>query len=173
MLFPEDQDLQPWEEPPETAAVLRFAPAGLRFQRGTAEGEDDLEVLETYFNEKLICRGRVAPEWLDLLSGSALEGDFSALLLAAREQDPGIQARLCLLIPEDVAQATLFKDEPWKQQATQDDDEKLVPLLLGTIIRFRQDRVAPDDLHQEAEDLLSALLSKGGQNPIDKMLGSL
>jgi len=140
----------------------------------------------TFFRRRLIARSIVAPEALQELKNQQVFSGPVRLGLAAVEQEPGLQCRLYALLP-----ASQFKDEeepeePWKAsvprfeeesyaQQKKPDEEEVVPLLLGHIVRFSRDRRHPDDLAAEAADVLRAVLSDDRPltNVIDKILEDL
>ena len=55
------------------------------------------------------------------------------------------------------------------------DDDAVVPLLLGHVVRFGRDRKHPDSLAEEAADVLRAILSEDRPltNIVDKIIEDL
>lgn len=146
-----------------------------------------------FFQNRLIARSIVPPDALGQIEAQNVFADPVRLGLAAVEEDPGLQCRLFALLP-----ATRFQqqeqepDEPWAAsvprfedvlQADEDDDdddnemddEAIVPLLLGHVVRFGRDRKHPDSLAEEAADVLRAILSedKPLTNIVDKIIEDL
>ncbi|KPJ91369.1 MAG: hypothetical protein AMS18_08825 [Gemmatimonas sp. SG8_17] len=140
----------------------------------------------TFFNERLIARSIISPEALAEIEHQDVFAVPVRLGLAAVENEPGLQCRLYALLP-----ATQFlekedePEEPWlasvprfedvTKQEEKAEEEAIVPLLLGHIVRFQRDRRHPDNLAAEAADILRAILSE--ERPltdvIDKILEEL
>ncbi len=157
---------------------------------------EDMVCMGVYFQDRLIARSIVPPEALQQLE---IQDVFSApvrLGLAAVEEDPGLQCRLFALLPaakfqEQGQEQESEQEEPWaasvprfedvlQNNADDDDDdemdeEAIVPLLLGHVVRFGRDRKHPDSLAEEAADILLAILSEDRPltNIVDKLLEDL
>jgi len=74
-----------------------------------------------------------------------------------------------------MASVPRFEDQSYDKETKPEDEEEVVPLLLGHIVRFSRDRRHPDDLAAEAADVLRAVLSDDRPltNVIDKILEDL
>lgn len=146
---------------------------------------DGMRCMGTYFKGRLIARSVVPPEALGELESHEVFASPVRLGLAAVEQSPGLQCRLFALLP-----ASHFEEdeprEPWLDSVprfedtvpeTDDDEEEeiIIPILLGHIVRFKQDRKHPEDLASEAADVLRAILSEERplKNVVDKLLEDL
>ena len=144
---------------------------------------DGMICMGTFFQERLIARSIVPPEALGELEAQGIFASPVRLGLAAVEQDPGLQCRLFALLP-----ASQFEEEeseePWAAsvprfedvlQGADEEQDAIVPLLLGHIVRFRKDRKHPDDLAAEAADVLRAVLSEDRPltDVVDKILEDL
>ncbi|UCG87542.1 MAG: hypothetical protein JSW71_03070 [Gemmatimonadota bacterium] len=172
---------------------VAFVSTQQSIQLNVNEVEDDrtpegMVCMGTFFRRRLIARSIVAPEALKELQSQQLFSGPVRLGLAAVEQDPGLQCRLYALLPASQFQEEEEEpEEPWKasvprfedasygEQRKPENEEEVVPLLLGHIVRFKRDRRHPDDLAAEAADVLRAVLSDDRPltNVIDKILEDL
>jgi hypothetical protein len=147
---------------------------------------DGMVCMGTYFRKRLIARSIVPPEALSELETQDVFSAPVRLGLAAVEEDPGLQCRLYALLPASQFQEEEESREPWMASVPQfedsyrdgsegEEDEDIVPLLLGHIVRFSRDRRHPEDLAAEAADVLRAILSdeRPLTNVIDKILEDL
>ncbi len=141
---------------------------------------EDMVCMGTFFNEKLIARSIVPSEALIELESQSVFASPVRLGLAAVEQEPGLQCRLFALLPADQF-SQKEPEEPWAASVprfedsfgdTEEDDEAVVPILLGHIVRFDKDRKHPENLAAEAADVLRAILTDEGplSSPVDKIL---
>jgi len=71
-------------------------------------------------------------------------------------------------------------EEPWaasvprfedSDSETEQEQETVVPLLLGHIVRFARDRRHPEDLASEAADILRAILSN--ERPLSEVVDKI
>lgn len=148
---------------------------------------DGMACMGAFLNGRLIARSAVPPEMILDLTDRDVFSVPVRIALAAVEQDPGLQCRLFALLP-----ATSFEEqeeqEPWAASVPsfeagqevdgEDQDEEedaVVPLLLGHIVRFTRDRKHPDDLAAEAADILHTILVDETPmgNVVDKILEDL
>ena len=155
---------------------------------------ENMVCMGVFFQDRLIARSIVPPEALQQLEAQNIFADPVRLGLAAVEEDPGLQCRLFALLP-----ASRFQEperggepeEPWAasvprfEDVQQEDeeydndgeinDEAIVPVLLGHVVRFGRDRKHPDSLAEEAADVLRAILSEDRPltNIVDKLLEEL
>lgn len=157
---------------------------------------DDMVCMGVFFQDRLIARSIVPPEALQQLEAQDVFSDPVRLGLAAVEEDPGLQCRLFALLPAERFQEPAQEsepEEPWAasvprfedvmQQSSADydaadddmDDEAIVPLLLGHVVRFGRDRKHPESLAEEAADVLRAILSEDRPltNIVDKIIEEL
>ncbi len=144
---------------------------------------ENMECMGTFFQDRLIARSTVPPEVLEELEARDVFASPVRLGLAVMEEDPGLQCRLFALLPAAQFQEA-DPEEPWAQsvprfeeaeESEETDEDSVVPLLLGHIVRFRQDRKHPDDLPAEAVDILQAILSDDDRPSeiVDKLLNDL
>lgn len=83
------------------------------------------------------------------------------LMYIAWEEEPGIQAALYAL---DVDPA-----EAWKPE----EERQLQGVYLGTVVRARECRVAPNDLEREAADHFAAIMDGKTVEPIEQLMKRL
>lgn len=143
---------------------------------------DGMACMGTFVHERLIARSVVPPDALAELDERQVFSSPVRLALAAVEEDPGLQCRLFALLP-----AARFDDdepdEPWAASVPRFEDaetpapdpDAVVPVLLGHIVRFRRDRKHPEDLAEEAADVLRTVLAdeRPLTNVIDRLLDDL
>jgi len=156
---------------------------------------EDMVCMGVFFHDRLIARSIVPPEAFEQLEAQDVFAEPVRLGLAAVEEDPGLQCRLFALLPASRFQEPeggYEPDEPWAAsvpsfedvlQADNEgeddeeplDDDAIVPLLLGHVVRFGRDRKHPDSLAEEAADVLRAILSEDRPltNIVDKLLEDL
>ena len=172
---------------------VAFVSTQQSIQLNVNEVQDDrtpegMVCMGTFFRRRLIARSIVAPEALAELQSQQVFSGPVRLGLAAVEQSPGLQCRLYALLPASqfkekeeepeepwMASVPRFEDESYGKETKPEDEEEVVPLLLGHIVRFSRDRRHPDDLAAEAADVLRAVLSDDRPltNVIDKILEDL
>jgi hypothetical protein len=153
--------------------------------------------LGTFIGDRLVGR-RVAPsEALEELREFHLFDDPVHLGLLAYEDSPGLQCRLLALLPADrfplsegeADQGEEEDSEPWKasvpppefeQEGAPSDEETpsledgaAVPVYLGNIVRLSQDRKHPEDLAEEASDVLMTVLNGEVSEVVDRVLEDL
>lgn len=174
-----------------TVLVTTTAPVSLRVQPIADERVTDGSCLGSFIGNRLVARCAIPTEALDRLMALDLFSTPVPLALLAAEQEPGLQCRLCALIPASRLAAEMEEggDEPWKssvpsyeeaRDAAGDDDDspEMVAILLGHIVRFAGDRKHPDDLAREAADVLQKIvtgepLSDAASKAVDDLLDSL
>lgn len=162
----------------------------------------DSSALAAYIDGRLVARSAMPPEAIARLVGLKLFEEPVALGLFAYEEAPGLQCRLFALVPRAALEADAHASEPWKasvpsyeamRDADHDDDDDgddegdedgdrespYETILLGHIVRFAKDRKHPDNLAEEAVDILQRIihgaesLEDADQKAIDDLLGSL
>lgn len=144
---------------------------------------ENMVCMGTIFRERLIARSTVPPEVLSDLESRGVFASPVRLGLAAVEEDPGLQCRLFALLPAEQFHED-EPEEPWTASVPRyedtveedsEDDNAVVPLLLGHIVRFQRDRKHPEDLAAEAVDILRTLLSDDRplSDVVDKVIDDL
>lgn len=114
--------------------------------------------------------------------------------ITAWEEEDGIRGLIFALVPPERLEAlqdvSEGDDEPWRsdtsfnasayeeaiaeaQGAGEGELTPVVPFTLGVVMRFAENRVAPDDLGREAADLFGALLSGGAMHRDAKQVENL
>jgi hypothetical protein len=157
---------------------------------------DGMVCMGAFLAGRLIARSIVPPEMLADLSNRNVFQDPVRIALAAVERDPGLQCRLFALLPADQVEEDDEDEEPWaasvpkfedvvadeeqeeaeeEEDDESEDEERVYPLLLGNIVRFRRDRKHPDDLAAEAADVLQTIIAdeRPLSNIVDKLLDDL
>lgn len=158
--------------------------------------------LAAYIDGRMVARSAMPPEAIERLVDLKLFEEPVPLGLFAYEEAPGLQCRLFALVPRAALEAFAHSAEPWKESVpsyeamrdadddtdddTDDDDEEdgdnespYETILLGHIVRFAKDRKYPENLAEEAVDILQRIihgaqpLEDADQKAIDDLLGSL
>ncbi|WP_373070374.1 hypothetical protein [Gemmatimonas sp.] len=158
--------------------------------------------LAAYIDGRLVARSAMPPEAIERLVDLKLFEEPVPLGLFAYEEAPGLQCRLFALVPRAALEADAHSAEPWKASVpsyeamrdadddadddiNDDDDEDgnnespYETILLGHIVRFAKDRKYPENLAEEAVDILQRIihgaqpLEDADQKAIDDLLGSL
>lgn len=156
---------------------------------------DGMRCLGTFLDGTLVARCAVPPEAVDYF---VRHGVFSAprqLVLAAREEDPGLRCELYAIVP--MPDTTLEDDdddeqEPWAESVPStsyeraiaeareaegdpvaDDGPTMAAVLLGQIIRFQKDRRHPESLPLETVDVLARIVSGRVVEVVDKVIEDL
>ncbi len=137
--------------------------------------------LGTHFQDRLLARSAVdegdADFLLKLLRVPAQVG------LLAEEDNEGVEGSLVALLPHSEVRGLLreveLEDEPWKASLEstgyqeEQEGERPVMVPLGRVVRIPQKRVSPDDLKEEAEDMLRSIMTRGGQEIVDQLLDTI
>jgi hypothetical protein len=140
---------------------------------------------------RLVARCAMPGESIERLVALKLFEEPVLVGLLAFEGEPGIQGRLVALVPAARLTESSDTDEPWKASVPSFEDADhegegdeggdgsgLAAILLGHIVRFSSDRKHPEDLAQEAVDILQRVVA-GAPMPdaatkaIDDLLDSL
>jgi len=148
--------------------------------------------LGTFYDGRLIARCVVPPEALAAVEDHALFTDPVHLGLLGFEEPPGLQCRLLAFVDTDRLPPDIDSDddanEPWQASVprpefefggeesegpTMGEPEGTVPILLGHIVRLGRDRKHPDDLAQEAMDVLATILTGSVSEVVDRVLQEL
>lgn len=146
---------------------------------------DGMVGLASYLGERLIARCAVAPEVAEFIETRQLFQEPVQLVLAAREEPPGLQCRLFAVVEvtPDGGDET-EPDEPWAASVPKfeaeagEDGEESGPegqgmIFLGQIVRFAKDRKHPDDLALETADVLRTLVEGRAGEVVDRLLDNL
>jgi len=137
--------------------------------------------LGAHFRDKLLARSAVEEEearfLVELMKVPAQVG------LLAEEENDGVQGSLVALLPHGEVRHILRKmeleEEPWKEslESSEYEEEKAsdrpVMVPLGAVVRIPQKRVSPDNLREEAEDMLRSIMTRGGQEVVDQLLDTI
>lgn len=187
------------DEGPPTPVALVSTVDPVAIQVGEVDDEripDGMVCMGAFLAGRLIARSIVPPEMLADLSNRNVFQDPVRIALAAVERDPGLQCRLFALLPADQVEEDDEDEEPWaasvpkfedvvadeeqeeaeeEEDDESEDEERVYPLLLGNIVRFRRDRKHPDDLAAEAADVLQTIIAdeRPLSNIVDKLLDDL
>lgn len=144
--------------------------------------------LATYLAERLIARCAVLPEVVEFLEARDTFADPVQLVLAAREEPPGLQCRLFAVVDVVIEETASGGEgaEPWTASvpkfeledvpAAADGDDEEPPqgmFFLGQIVRFAKDRRHPDNLGLEAADVLRKLIEGQTSEVVDRALDDL
>lgn len=158
--------------------------------------------LAAYIDGRMVARSAMPPEAIERLVDLKLFEEPVALGLFAYEEAPGLQCRLFALVPRASLEADAHSSEPWKASVPSyeamrdaedemdddmdddddedgDDESPFETILLGHIVRFAKDRKYPDNLAEEAVDILTRIihgaepLEDADRKAIDDLLGSL
>ncbi len=156
--------------------------------------------LAAYIDGRMVARSAMPPEAIERLVDLKLFEEPVALGLFAYEEAPGLQCRLFALVPRASLEAEAHAAEPWKASVPSyeamhdaedmddemddddeddDDESPFETILLGHIVRFAKDRKYPDNLAEEAVDILTRIihgaepLQDADRKAIDDLLGSL
>ena len=143
-----------------------------------------------YHNGNLIARGVVPPDALETIR--ALLSAPVAVALAATEDDQGnIDARVCLAIPLDPRQLQEDDegDEPWKASvpppppevdsayytgpASDGGQAHLALIPIGNVVRSARDRRHPDNVADDAREMLDNLFAGKAQDAVQKAIDDL
>lgn len=182
----------PEEETPRPAAVL--AATGAPVPVMIEELDDDrvpegMSCLGTFLDGKLVARCAVPPGTVEYFERYRVFGEPRQLVLAAREEEPGLRCELYAIVPmPPVPPESEEEDqEPWSTSVPSSSYEQAVAalegeevgerqmaaVLLGQIVRFQRDRKHPDSLPLETADVLAKIVSGRVVEVVDKVLEDL
>lgn len=145
-----------------------------------------------YYDGHLIARSVVAANALETIQ-SLLALPVSVALAAQEDEEGNIDGRICLVLPVDEAgveedgDAAEEDPEPWRSSVPlppsevdggtgegEDDAEPQFALLpIGNVIRPASDRRHPDDVANDAKEMLDNLLAGGGRDAVRKAIDDL
>lgn len=160
-----------------------------------------MRCLGTFLDGALVARCAVPPGAADYFSRHGVFDAPRQLVLAAREEDPGLRCELYAIVPmpsgamEELAEEEDSPAEPWADSlpssryeaivagdagdgelADGEEDPGASPMaavLLGQIVRFQKDRKHPESLPLETVDVLERIVSGRVVEVVDKVLGDL
>ncbi len=187
------------EEKPAVFVTTR-EPIALVVSRLDDPRAPESSALAAYIDGRMVARSAMPPEAIERLVDLKLFEEPVALGLFAYEEAPGLQCRLFALVPRASLEADAHSAEPWKASVPSyeamrdaedmddemddddeddDDESPFETILLGHIVRFAKDRKYPDNLAEEAVDILTRIihgaepLQDADRKAIDDLLGSL
>jgi hypothetical protein len=152
---------------------------------------EGMSCLGTFLDSKLVARCVVPPGAAAYFDKHAVFGQPRQLVLAAREEDPGLQCELYAIVPlppEPMSDDEEGEPEPWAASVPSSQYERVVAedrepedggdrpmaaVLLGSIVRFQKDRKHPDSLPLETMDVLAKIVSGRVVEAVDKVLEDL
>ena len=189
------------QEKPAVFVTTR-EPIALSVSRLDDPRAPESSALAAYIDGRMVARSAMPPEAIERLVDLKLFEEPVALGLFAYEEAPGLQCRLFALVPRASLEADAHSSEPWKASVPSyeamrdaeddmdddmdddddedgDDESPYETILLGHIVRFAKDRKFPDNLAEEAVDILTRIihgaepLEDADRKAIDDLLGSL
>jgi len=189
--FRDDQTEGPAEGRPGAVLATTDEPVPLDVREIPDERvPDGMTCLGTYLDGTLVARCAVPPGAVDYFSRYGVFSSPRQLVLAAREEDPGLRCELYAIVP--MPEQELEEDdetaEPWAEsvpssnyeravaETESDDDEDGPPMaavLLGQIVRFQKDRKHPESLPLETVDVLARIVSGRVVEVVDKVIEDL
>lgn len=192
----EDDDDEEAEEdaddelPASTVFVATATPLEVSVAPLPDDRAPDGVCLAARIDGRLVARCAMPGESIERLVALKLFEEPVLVGLLAFEGEPGIQGRLVALVPAARLTESSEPDEPWKasvpsfEDAERDsaseegDGSGLAAILLGHIVRFSSDRKHPEDLAQEAVDILQRVVAgapmpDAASKAIDDLLDSL
>ncbi len=145
-----------------------------------------------YYDGRLIARSVVAAGALETIK-SLLAVPVSVALAAREDDDGNIDGRICLVLPveADEQDAADAESEPWRasvpppptEMAASEEggsvegdggsDPQFALLPIGNVIRPASDRSHPDDVANDAREMLENLLTGGGRDAVRKAIDDL
>jgi hypothetical protein len=150
---------------------------------------DGMSCLGTFLESKLVARCVVPPGAAAYFERHAVFGQPRQLVLAAREEEPGLQCELYAIVPLPPEPMTEddTEPEPWaasvpssryeqvvaENESAPDGETPMAAVLLGSIVRFQRDRKHPESLPLETMDVLAKIVSGRVVEAVDKVLEDL
>jgi hypothetical protein len=146
--------------------------------------------LGTFLDSKLVARCIVPPGAAEYFAKHGVFSQPRQLVLAAREEEPGLQCELYAIVPlppEPMLDEEDDDVEPWaasvpssqyeravaEDQESESGERPMAAVLLGSIVRFQRDRKHPDSLPLETIDVLAKIVSGRVVEAVDKVLEDL
>ena len=195
-----DEDLPGDDQADRPGAVLATTDQPVPLEVREIEDErvpEGMRCLGTFLDGTLVARCAVPPGAVDYFSRHGVFDAPRQLVLAAREEDPGLRCELYAIVPmpsgalEELSEeAEESAAEPWADSVPSsryeamvagaqdsgnddEDDSAMATVLLGQIVRFQKDRKHPDSLSLETVDVLERIVSGRVVEVVDKLLGDL
>lgn len=152
---------------------------------------DGMLCLGTFLDGQLVARCAIPPEAMEFLATHQLFAHPRQLVLAAREEEPGLRCELYAIVPvvHDGSPGEEGEpEEPWAASVPISEYERdvegkggsaagreaeVAAILLGQIVRFQKDRKHPESLQLEAIDVLARIVSGRVVEVVDKVLEDL
>lgn len=151
---------------------------------------EGMRCLGTFLDGVLVARCAVPPGAADYFDRFHVFAEPRQLVLAAREEDPGLRCELYAIVPMPSTPLETEDDEPaepWAESVPSSDYERAVSeseleeddaptmaaVLLGQIVRFGRDRKHPGSLPLETVDILARIVSGRVVEVVDKVLEDL
>ena len=187
---PIDENAEPDRPAAVLAATDRPVPIEVR-EISDDRVPEGMSCLGTFLDSKLVARCVVPPGAAAYFDKHAVFGEPRQLVLAAREEDPGLQCELYAIVPlppEPMSDDDDGEPEPWAASVPSSQYERVVAedrepdeagdrpmaaVLLGSIVRFQKDRKHPDSLPLETMDVLAKIVSGRVVEAVDKVLEDL
>jgi len=185
---------QPEGGDPSRAAVLAATDRPIPIEVREIDDErvpDGMRCLGTFLESRLVARCVVPPGAAAYFEKHAVFEEPRQLVLAAREEDPGLQCELYAIVPmprEPMDEDDDRDEEPWAasvpssqyERAVAENDaepdgtaQPMAAVLLGSIVRFQRDRKHPDSLPLETIDVLAKIVSGRVVEAVDRVLEDL
>jgi len=184
----DDEEADDDELPASTVFVATATPLEVSVAPLPDDRAPDGVCLAARIDGRLVARCAMPGESIERLVALKLFEEPVLVGLLAFEGDPGIQGRLVALVPAARLTESSEPDEPWKasvpsfeegeREGEEGDGSGLAAILLGHIVRFSSDRKHPEDLAQEAVDILQRVVAgapmpDAASKAIDDLLDSL
>jgi len=186
----EDVGIDEDELPASTVFVATATPLEVSVAPLPDDRAPDGVCLAARIDGRLVARCAMPGESIERLVALKLFEEPVLVGLLAFEGEPGIQGRLVALVPAARLTESSEPDEPWKASVPSFEDAEgesggeegdgsgLAAILLGHIVRFSNDRKHPEDLAQEAVDILQRVVAgapmpDAASKAIDDLLDSL
>jgi len=187
---PIDENAEPGRPAAVLAATDRPVPIEVR-EIADDRVPEGMSCLGTFLDSKLVARCVVPPGAAAYFDRYAVFGEPRQLVLAAREEDPGLQCELYAIVPlppEPMSDDDEGEPEPWAasvpssqyervvaedRESEEGSDRPMAAVLLGSIVRFQKDRKHPDSLPLETMDVLAKIVSGRVVEAVDKVLEDL
>lgn len=153
---------------------------------------DGMRCLGTFLDGNLVARCAVPPEAIEYFARHSVFGVPRQLVLAAREEEPGLRCELYAIVPMPPApleSEAEEEQEPWSASVPSssyertvaeaaddpatDGDAPMAAVLLGQIVRFQRDRKHPESLPLETVDVLAKIVAGRVVEVVDKVLEDL
>ncbi|MFL5560104.1 MAG: hypothetical protein ACJ79K_01390 [Gemmatimonadaceae bacterium] len=183
-------DAEDDELPASTVFVATATPLEVSVAPLPDDRAPDGVCLAARIDGRLVARCAMPGESIERLVALKLFEEPVLVGLLAFEGEPGIQGRLVALVPAARLTENSEPDEPWKAsvpsfeegesegEGEENDGSGLAAILLGHIVRFTSDRKHPEDLAQEAVDILQRVVAgapmpDAASKAIDDLLDSL